>query len=60
MSKPVNVYVYLVRFADRTIEAMAYPSRDVATKERRHDSEFLGFDVSPIVKVAVPRPEARP
>ena len=59
MSKPVNVYVYLVRFANGTLEAVSYTSRTVAEEERRHDRDYLGFRVSPIAKVSVPRPEAR-
>lgn len=52
-----NVYVYLVRFSDGTLETMSFMSRAVAERERAHDRGYLGFGVSPIVKVPVPVPE---
>lgn len=53
------VYVYLVRFADGTLESMSSMSLKAAQAERAHDRDYLQFDVSPIVKVMVPRPEVR-
>ena len=53
------VYVYLVRFADGTLESMSFMSLKDAKAERAHDRGYLQFDVSPIVKVMVPRPEVR-
>ena len=55
--KTRNVYVYIVRFADGTLETMSFLSRAVAVRERAHDKTYLGFGVSPIVKVVVPIPE---
>ena len=54
--KAKNVYVYLVRFADGTLESMSCLSLPAAKAERGHDRLYLGFRVSPIVKVAVPLP----
>ena len=53
------VYVYLVRFANGTVKSMSSTSLEAAKAERAHDRDYLQFDVSPIVKVMVPRPEVR-
>ena len=53
------VYVYLVRFANGTVESMSHMSLEAAKDERAHVRNYLRFDVSPIVKVMVPRPEVR-
>jgi len=58
--KTKNVYVYLVRFADGTLESMSSPSLSIAKAERKHDTDYLGFSCSPIVKVAAPIPEVKP
>lgn len=54
-----NVYVYLVRFADGTLESMSCLSLPTAKAEHEHDRLYLGFRCSPIVKVAVPLPEEK-
>lgn len=56
--KTKNVYVYLVLFPDGTLESMSCLSLPSAQAEREHDRLYLGFRCSPIVKIAVPLPEA--